>query len=216
MRSRTACPSVGLRARQSNPTERSRSRQERRQARPGSDSRSRVAASVMPTRIASSNRFFTTKPFGRGTGLGLSASDSIVRRHGGRIDVRSEDDRGSRFAVVGPMRQSRSPCKEAASSRPGFDDEPLPNACGETQSLLATVSQTRGRRLKAEMRCHPLHRPSRPADPRRGQAHDESMETPWACRCAEKCGRCAPLWLRRNRARVNSCHGTEGARDTRL
>jgi two-component system, NtrC family, sensor kinase len=51
--------------------------------------------------------FFTTKPVGKGTGLGLSVSDSIVRRHGGRIEVDTEVGRGSRFTVHIPIRQPR-------------------------------------------------------------------------------------------------------------
>ncbi len=47
--------------------------------------------------------FFTTKPVGTGTGLGLSVSYGIVKRHGGEIRVASEPGQGSVFTVVLPL-----------------------------------------------------------------------------------------------------------------
>lgn len=49
--------------------------------------------------------FFTTKPIGSGTGLGLSLSYGIIKKHGGRIDVVSEVGRGSIFTIHLPVRQ---------------------------------------------------------------------------------------------------------------
>jgi len=47
--------------------------------------------------------FFTTKPTGEGTGLGLSLSyDIIVKGHGGKIDVESKEGQGSEFTVTLP------------------------------------------------------------------------------------------------------------------
>jgi signal transduction histidine kinase len=47
--------------------------------------------------------FFSTKEPAHGTGLGLFISAQIVREHRGRIDVASEEDRGSTFAVRLPV-----------------------------------------------------------------------------------------------------------------
>jgi two-component system, NtrC family, sensor kinase len=47
--------------------------------------------------------FFTTKPIGSGTGLGLSLSYGIVNKHGGRIEVKSEVNKGTSFTVHLPV-----------------------------------------------------------------------------------------------------------------
>jgi two-component system, NtrC family, sensor kinase len=46
--------------------------------------------------------FFTTKPVGKGNGLGLSVSQGIIKKHGGRIEVQSEEGQFSKFNVVLP------------------------------------------------------------------------------------------------------------------
>jgi signal transduction histidine kinase len=43
--------------------------------------------------------FFTTKPTGQGTGLGLSLSYDIVKAHGGEIKVESKEGEGSEFII---------------------------------------------------------------------------------------------------------------------
>jgi len=47
--------------------------------------------------------FFTTKPVGSGTGLGLSLSYSIVKKHGGRIEISSKPDVGTAFTIRLPV-----------------------------------------------------------------------------------------------------------------
>ena len=49
------------------------------------------------------NPFFTTKPAGEGTGLGLSMThDIIVKQHGGRIEVATEPGQFTEFTIVLP------------------------------------------------------------------------------------------------------------------
>ena len=46
--------------------------------------------------------FFTTKPTGQGTGLGLSLSYDIVKAHGGELKVETKDGEGSEFIIQLP------------------------------------------------------------------------------------------------------------------
>jgi PAS domain S-box-containing protein len=46
--------------------------------------------------------FFTTKDVGRGSGLGLSITHSVIELHGGRIEVESLPEKGSKFTVILP------------------------------------------------------------------------------------------------------------------
>ena len=47
--------------------------------------------------------FFTTKKIGKGTGLGLNISYSIIERHNGSIDVESDIGKGSTFHIRIPV-----------------------------------------------------------------------------------------------------------------
>jgi signal transduction histidine kinase len=47
--------------------------------------------------------FFTTKPTGQGTGLGLSLSYDIVKAHGGELKVETKEGEGSTFIMMLPL-----------------------------------------------------------------------------------------------------------------
>jgi signal transduction histidine kinase/ActR/RegA family two-component response regulator len=76
--------------------------------------------------------FFTTKAEGEGTGLGLSISQGIVKEHGGRIMLSTEEGRGSIFTVQLPLStRSAAPPEDVGTRAPTrrlrvlvVDDEP--------------------------------------------------------------------------------------------
>jgi len=47
--------------------------------------------------------FFTTKPTGQGTGLGLSLAYDIVKAHGGNLRVETNEGQGSAFIMILPI-----------------------------------------------------------------------------------------------------------------
>jgi signal transduction histidine kinase len=47
--------------------------------------------------------FFTTKPTGQGTGLGLSLSYDIIKAHGGELKVETKEGKGSEFIILLPV-----------------------------------------------------------------------------------------------------------------
>ena len=68
--------------------------------------------------------FLTTKETGRGVGLGLAISHSILERHNGNIEVQSEEGRGTTFTVTLPWDAERekvapSPANEIAATASG-------------------------------------------------------------------------------------------------
>jgi signal transduction histidine kinase len=64
-----------------------------------SDTGSGIPAAVLPQVF---KPMFTTKPEGKGTGLGLPICREIVRGHGGEIGIRSEEGRGTTVSFTLP------------------------------------------------------------------------------------------------------------------
>ncbi len=48
--------------------------------------------------------FFTTKPTGQGTGLGLSLSYDIIKTHGGELKVETKEGAGAEFVIQLPLK----------------------------------------------------------------------------------------------------------------
>ncbi len=48
--------------------------------------------------------FFTTKPTGEGTGLGLSLSYDIIKAHGGELKVETKEGAGAEFVIQLPLK----------------------------------------------------------------------------------------------------------------
>lgn len=56
--------------------------------------------------------FFTTKPGGKGTGLGLAVSKRIVEDHGGRISWENKEEGGALFHVLLPASEKRGESRD--------------------------------------------------------------------------------------------------------
>jgi CheY-like chemotaxis protein len=73
----------------------------------------------MPAEVVSRifEPFFTTKEIGKGTGLGLSTALTIVRSHGGFVNVYSEPRKGSQFTVYLPAIESDAQTEHTGRKR---------------------------------------------------------------------------------------------------
>ncbi len=68
--------------------------------------------------------FFTTKEVGKGTGLGLSLVYEIVQKHRGRIELKSEQGKGSVFILSFPIREEFFSIEPKKNRVLAIDDEP--------------------------------------------------------------------------------------------
>ena len=63
--------------------------------------------------------FLTTKETGKGVGLGLAISKTIIERHGGQVEVESQPGRGTTFYVFLPVDASVKPVEAAVAAAEG-------------------------------------------------------------------------------------------------
>jgi PAS domain S-box-containing protein len=61
--------------------------------------------------------FFTTRPFGKGSGLGLSTAYGTIRQSGGVIRVKSEVGEGTTFSIFLPRTEEKPPAEEKCEKR---------------------------------------------------------------------------------------------------
>ncbi len=60
-------------------------------------------------------KYFTTKPIGKGTGMGLGISISIIKAMEGEIDVQSEVGKGATFSIILPATDAAQEKNKKAS-----------------------------------------------------------------------------------------------------
>jgi two-component system, NtrC family, sensor kinase len=79
-----------------------------------------IAPEVLPKIF---DLFVTTKPPGRGTGLGLVICQEIIRAHGGTIQITSDVGQGTNVNIYLPVdaRAAASPANEESHERPSLD-----------------------------------------------------------------------------------------------
>ena len=103
--------------------------------------------------------FFTTKPPGAGTGLGLSVAYGIIRNHGGHLALSSTPGIGTAVSIYLPAAAPRVIGSE--DQPPGEEERPAP---GDHQSDLPVLNRP------------PAGEPEREAIPDQAQAADVAVE----------------------------------------
>jgi two-component system NtrC family sensor kinase len=93
--------------------------------------------------------YFTTKPTGMGTGVGLAVSLGIVEAHGGTLTVECPDDGGAVFTIALPV------CSGEAATPP---DAPAPAPSATRRTILVVDDEAEIRESLAEILTGAQHR----------------------------------------------------------
>jgi two-component system CheB/CheR fusion protein len=96
--------------------------------------------------------FFTTKPMGKGTGLGLASVFTTVRAHGGTLTLNSELGKGTQVLVNLPIQNATATPAQAAEAAPAGGGARSILLVDDDELLRATVPmllQTLGDRVEA-------------------------------------------------------------------
>jgi len=95
--------------------------------------------------------FYSTKPVGEGTGLGLSVVHSIVADMAGAIDVHSEPGRGSRFTLWLPVAGEADPARSVSDAEVRRGDGQVVMIVDDEAALVESAEE-----MLAEMGYEPV------------------------------------------------------------
>jgi len=93
--------------------------------------------------------YFTTKPLGEGTGVGLAVSQGIVEAHGGSLTVETSQGRGAEFLITLPV---------GDIGRDGHPALPLLRENARTRTVLVVDDEEEVREMLADILSQAHHR----------------------------------------------------------